>query len=90
MIMDGNIYFRIKKVKIEKKEMYFPQKKGMLGWRNVYYDLYFETLDGATTFLDDYTADKKELVSYIDYNNPNAKPKFDFASKMLHIMCKDL
>lgn len=90
MKQSGNLYFRIKKVKKEKKEMYFPQKRGVFGWRNVYYDLYFETLDGATTFLDEYTTDTQESITYIDYNNSEAKPKFDIASKMLHLMCKDL
>jgi hypothetical protein len=88
--LDGNKIFRIKKVKKDKKEMFFPQKKGMFGWRNVYYDLYFETQDGATAFLDDYTTGEKELISYIDYNNSKAIQRFDLPSKILHILCKDL
>jgi len=88
--LDGNVFYRIKKVKKEKKEMYFPQKKGMFGWRNVYYDLSFETLDGVKTFLDEYVLDKKESITYIDYHNTEAKPKFDIVSKLLHLLCKDL
>ena len=85
-----NRFYRIKKIKKDKKEMFFPQKKSVFGWRNVYYDLYFETLEGVTTFLDEYTADKRDSISYIDYNNPNALPRFDLASKLLHVLCKDL
>jgi len=88
--MDGNKFYRIKKVKKDKKEMYFPQKKGTFGWRNVYYDLYFETLDGATGFLDDYTTPQKMTTEYIEYNNSIAKPKFDLTSKFLHVFCKDV
>ena len=88
--LDGNIFYRIKKVKGKKKEMYIPQKKGMFGWRNIYYDLHFETLDGVTSFLDEYVVDKQDSITYIDYHNIEAKPKFDIVSKILHILCKDL
>jgi len=88
--MNVNKFYRIKKIQKGKKETYFPQKKGMLGWRNVYYDLYFETLQGATGFLDDYTAPVKKTTTYIEYNNPEAKPRVDLWSKFLHIFCADV
>jgi hypothetical protein len=88
--MDGNKFYRIKKVQKDKKEMYFPQKKGAFGWRNVYYDLSFETLQGATGFLDDYTAPVNKTITYIEYNNLEAKPKIDIWSKFLHIFCADV
>jgi hypothetical protein len=87
--MAGNKFYRIKKIKKDKKEMFFPQKKGTLGWRNVYYDLYFETLDGATGFLDDYTTPQKTTTEYIEYDNLIAKPKFDLTSKIYHILFGD-
>ena len=88
--MDGNKFYRIKKVKKDKKEMYFPQKKGTFGWRNVYYDPSFETLEGATGFLDEYTTPVSKTPTYIEYNNPDAKLKFDIWSKFLHIFCSDV
>lgn len=83
-------FYRIKKITKDKKEMYFPQKKGTLGWRNVHYDLYFDTLEGATGFLDDYTTPEKTTTEFIEYNNVNAKPKFDLISKVFHVFCSDL
>lgn len=83
-------FYRIKRLRKDKKEMFFPQKKGMLGWRNVYYDFYFDTLQGAISFLDDYTAPEKTITEFIEYDNPNAKPRFDIMSKVLHVFCKDL
>jgi hypothetical protein len=88
--MSGNKFYRIKKVQRDKKEMYFPQKKGTFGWRNVYYDLSFETLQGATGFLDDYTTPVSKTTTYIEYNNPDAKLKLDIWSKFLHIFCADV
>ena len=89
--MDGcNNFYRIKKVKNEKNEKFFPQKKGTFGWRNVYYDLYFETEIMAKNFLDDYTSPVSMTTEYIEYKNPKAKPRFDLTSKFLHIFCKDI
>lgn len=89
--MNSNKFYRIKKAQRDKKEMHFPQKKGTFGWRNVYYDLSFETLQGATDFLDDYTTPvKKKTVTYIEHNNLEAKPKLDIWSKFLHIFCADV
>jgi len=83
-------FYRIKKIKKDKKEMFFPQKNGIFGWRNLYYDLYFDTLQGATYFLDDYTTPEKTTTEFIEYINSNAKPRFDIISKVLHVFCKDL
>ena len=88
--MSSNKFYRIKKVQKDKKEMYFPQKRGIFGWRNVYYDLSFETLQGATGFLDDYTTPVSKTVTYIEYNNTEAKPRIDLWSKFLHIFCADV
>ena len=88
--MSSSKFYRVKKVQRDKKEMYFPQKKGTFGWRNVYYDLSFETLQGATDFLDDYTTPVKKTTTYIEYNNTEAKPKLDIMSKLLHIFCADV
>ena len=87
--MDGCKLYRIKKVKKDKKEMYFPQKNGTFGWRNVYYDLYFETETMAKNFLDDYTSPVSTITEYIEYKNPNAKPRFDLTSKIYHILFGD-
>jgi len=88
--MPGKKFYRIKKVSKSKKDIYFPQKRGTFGWRNIYYDLSFETLDGAIGFLDDYTTPEKKITSYIEYDNLEAKPKFDMLSKFFHIFCKDI
>lgn len=81
--------YRIKKVKRENKEQYFPQVKGLFGWSNVHYDFYFEELNLTLQFLDEYTNPEKEKIEYIEYNNPKAKVKKDYFGKFMRLFMGD-
>lgn len=81
--------YRIKKVKRENKEQYFPQRKGVFGWSNVHYDFYFEEFNLAKSFLDEYTSPNKEQVEYFEYSNPNAELKKDWYSSFFRLFMGD-
>ena len=81
--------YRIKKIETLKSTKYFPQVKGLFGWSNVYYDFYFERLDTAKDFLDEYTDPYKEKIEYINYNNPKAIKKKDLYGGFLRLFLGD-
>ena len=87
--MKNKRMYRIKKIKRINKEQYYPQKKVLFGWSNVHYDFYFESLNGAKEFLDDYTTPKTDTVEIIDYYNPKAIVKKDILRTLSRVFIGD-